>query len=150
MPDNLMTLCDGLVAQLSVQDFGTPAAFAWQDNPFAPLEGVALDTLQGWVVDWAEELDTDRHSVDVEEYGVLVILQEKVPAASGPAAVRSLSAVTSAVARFLRSASVPIGGEAAICYRVQRRSARDLEAYKSEDLFRAEILAHFRRVGDEL
>ena len=162
--DKLMDLADDLVTALATlaetlgtttgegeNEVLTPAfAAAWQDDPVADLADSTLLAPQVWVVDFAETHQPadlgGQGGVPVCEFELLIILQRKIGEGETPATVcRSMSGLVAEISRYCRRTVV----SDAVCFKTERERARDFKVWHEGDLYRAEILTHWRWAGDD-
>lgn len=146
--DKLMALADGLISALSEEEFSLPFTAEWIDNPVLELADPELRTARVWVVDFAEREET-VHGIPLEEYELLLVVQQKLDAKSDPSSeCRRLSALVSEIAQYCRSTPLIVDGDAAVCVKIERERSRDFREYHEKLLFRAEVSTHWQKVAD--
>jgi hypothetical protein len=161
MTDLLLTLADNLATAISAaaadKAFSAPFdsadsfSVAWNDDPIAALTEPDLDKPLIWIVDMSELLETDKHSATLGEWILAVVFQRKLGVNdTGPArltACRQLSGLVAEITAFCRQAVLALDDDnGAVCFKTDRKPARDIQAYHDDGLFRTEISTHWRAV----
>ncbi len=126
----------------------TPIAFTWEANPEIDGRDQRLQKPLVITLDWAERLQSEN-GMDVEEFDLLTIVQMNLSAkVNEKTTVQALSALTAAIARFLRprdeSHAIEVNGEVVVCVKVSRSPARNIEEHKTNSRFYAEIISTWK------
>ncbi len=126
----------------------TPVAFAWEANPEIDVRDPRLQKPLVITLDWGERLQSED-GMDVEEFDLLTIVQMNLSAKTNEkTTVQALSALTAAIARFLRprdkSHALEVDGEVVFCVKTSRSPARNIEEHKTNSRYYAEIISTWK------
>jgi hypothetical protein len=152
LADKLVTALSATFKQVAIGDQLHDVTIEWAANPYIALEDARLQSPLIFVVDNGEVLET-VNELQREDVELLIVMQMKLAAVMTAAeesiVIRALSKVMNDVARLLRpmdeAYELELDAGGATCVKIERMPARNFEALQQERLFRAGLVATFRR-----